>query len=139
MIPLIPNYEEEVLFVSNNSKIHKIALAITKLEYITRLIIATVILTKAEKIVKKKNNFAVAKQIAAILVFVPAVANTSMISAPNSFSNYLNTGRRAVSKRSFIKDLLSFSSLLNWASCLTSVYKVCGFLTSPSIRCSEKS
>ena len=64
MIPLIPNYEEEVLFVSNNSKIHKIALAITKLEYITRLIIATVILTKAEKIVKKKNNFAVAKQIA---------------------------------------------------------------------------
>ena len=65
------------LFFSISSITHNIALAITKPAYITRLTTATLILTNADMIVKKKNNFASAKQIAAILVLAPAIANAS--------------------------------------------------------------
>ncbi len=109
------------LFFSINSKTHKRALIKTSAPYIKRFTFAIVILTNAVVIVKKKNILANTKHIAATLVFIFAPANTSYISVPNYFSDYLKTGILAVSKRSFINDFLSFNNLLNSASCLTSI------------------
>ena len=64
-------------FFSNNSKTHNVALVKTNAAYIKRFSFAIAMLTNADVTVKKKNILANTKQMAAILVFVLASANTS--------------------------------------------------------------